>query len=70
MNDLVECRSESEYAERPVALTWEGSRLEIDEILTRWRSPNGKHFRVRTNDLRVFDLWYNEAEDTWEVVQQ
>lgn len=61
MSDLVECHSGYTYAEKPVALTWEGQRLEIDAILAQWRTPEEKHFRVRTSDGGEFELVYREA---------
>jgi hypothetical protein len=66
---LVECRSDSEYAERPIALHWQEQRLEIVEILSRWRSPAGKYFRVRTVDNQIFELTYNETADRWQIQQ-
>ena len=48
--DPVECHSGYEYAERPTALYWEGDRLEVAEILDRWRIPGAHCFRVRTAD--------------------
>ena len=42
MIDPVECHSGFEYAERPIALTWEGQRLEIAAIESTWRIPGGK----------------------------
>ena len=44
--NIVECRSDSEFAERPLALTWNGRRYEIAEIIARWRGPNEKGFRL------------------------
>jgi hypothetical protein len=67
--ELVECRSDSQYAERPLALTWEEQRLEIAEILARWQGPGEKGFRVLTTDKRVFELTYREVPDEWEVHQ-
>ena len=64
---LVECRSDSEYAERPVALYWQGQRLVIVEILSRWRKPDGKIFRVRTTDQQLFELTYDLSADRWLV---
>ncbi|RME86658.1 MAG: hypothetical protein D6770_11380 [Anaerolineae bacterium] len=61
----VECHSEFTYAEKPTALVWEGERLVIAEVLRQWRSPEGRHFRVRTEDGRVFELFYDEANDEW-----
>ncbi len=64
--DDVECLSDSIYAERPIALTWEGRRLEITEILARWRTPRERCFRVRTRDQAVFDLTLDET-DGWHI---
>jgi hypothetical protein len=67
MVESVECRSNSEYAERPLSLTWEGQRLEIAEILSRWRGPAEKGFRVQTTNGQVFELTYLEIHDEWRV---
>lgn len=65
--DLVECRSDSEYAERPLALVWEGRRFEIAEVLASWRGPGEKGFRVKTADGLAFELAYAELADEWQV---
>jgi hypothetical protein len=65
--DLVECRSDSHYAERPLALTWDGQRFEIAEILARWQGPGERGFRVQTSDKQVFELTYREVTNEWEV---
>ncbi|HET9908529.1 MAG TPA: hypothetical protein VFQ23_17905 [Anaerolineales bacterium] len=67
MIDTVECRSDSEYAERPLSLTWEGARYEIAEIVARWRGPAERGFRVKTTDGQAFDLTYRELPDEWIV---
>jgi hypothetical protein len=69
MAAIVECRSEHEYAERPVALTWQGQRLVVSEILARWRTPGEKRFRVRTVDGQIFELAYVAADDEWRIHQ-
>ncbi len=66
---LVECRSDTEYAERPIALYWQEQRLEIVDILSRWRTPEGKRFRVRTADGQLFELNYDQVENLWEIHQ-
>jgi hypothetical protein len=65
--ELVECHSGYIYAERPTALRWQDSRLEITEILARWRIPGGRRFRVSVEDGRVFELFYGELYDEWRV---
>jgi len=67
VGELVECRSDSEYAERPLALVWQGERLEIVEILASWRAPVGKGFRMVTQNSQTFELLYFQPEDTWSV---
>ncbi|MFZ5820329.1 MAG: hypothetical protein ACOYYJ_10535 [Chloroflexota bacterium] len=65
--EAVACLSDVEYADRPLSLAWEGQRLEIAEILARWRAPGEKGFRVQTADQQVFELTYRELPDEWEV---
>ncbi|MEW5869199.1 MAG: hypothetical protein AB1894_07995 [Chloroflexota bacterium] len=69
MAELVACRSNAEYAEHPIALSWEGQRLEIETILARWRTPEGKFFRVSTQDGRSFELLYQQTADAWQITQ-
>jgi hypothetical protein len=64
---LVECHSGYEYAERPVALTWEGRRQEIEAVEASWRIPGGKRFRVRTTSGERFELFYGELYDEWRI---
>ena len=67
MSELVECHSGFAYADRPLALTWEGRRLEITRILAEWRTPQENHFRVRTSDGREFELAYSQTMDEWQI---
>jgi hypothetical protein len=67
MSELVECHSGFTYPDRPIALTWEGQRLEIARILAEWRTPEKIHFRVRTADSREFELEYSHITDEWQV---
>jgi hypothetical protein len=66
-DELVECHSSYTYAERPVAFRWEDERLEIVEILARWRIPGALCFRVNVHDGRVFELFYGELYDEWRI---
>jgi len=65
--DAVECRSDSEYADRPLALTWQGQRLEIAEVLASWRGPGEKGFRVKTADGQAFEVAYRQGPDEWQI---
>ena len=69
MTELVECHSGYEYAERPMAIHWQGDRLEIDLITNRWRSPDGKHFKVQTIDGQIFEIFYDAASNEWNILQ-
>ncbi len=74
MTAIVECHSGFTYAERPTALTWQGLRLEIVEILSQGRTPQAKWFRVRTAQGSFFELSHLEAEsqglsdNDWKIV--
>jgi hypothetical protein len=65
--ETVECRSDTEYAERPLSLIWQGQRYEIAEILARWRGPAEKGFRVKTENGFAFEITYQEFSDDWNV---
>jgi hypothetical protein len=65
--NIVECRSDTEYAERPLSLRWQGYQYEIAEILARWRGPGEKGFRVKTTNGFAFELTYQEISDDWHV---
>ena len=64
--DLVSCRSDYSYAQRPVALQWEGQRLDI-YVEAEWRTPDGRRFRVNAGDDRRFELVYRELDDEWQI---
>ncbi len=70
MTDRVECHSDQTYAERPRAFYWQDQRLEVAAILSSWRTPQGKHFLVRTPQDQVFALFYDEHNDTWDVASR
>jgi hypothetical protein len=73
MAELVECYSGSTYGEKPTALTWQGKRFIILEILSQGRTPQAKWFRVQTEAGDLFELSYNEAtraspcEQVWQI---
>ena len=65
----VECHSEFEYAQRPVAFRWQGERIQIDEIVSQWRTPTGKSFQVSTEDGRAFKIIFTEHTEQWDIRQ-
>ena len=65
MPESVECYSGVEYPERPTAVAYQGRRLEIAQVIQAWRIPEGKRFRVQTEDMQVFELLYGESEGDW-----
>ena len=67
MTDPVECHSGYTYAERPVALQWEGRRRAIEEVLDHWRTPGGICFRVKTTEGQIFKLYFNEMFEEWHI---
>ena len=66
--ETVECRSDTQYAERPLSLIWQGHRHEIAEIIARWRGPGERGFRVKTVNGQAFELTYQEFSDDWHVL--
>lgn len=67
MAEQVECRSDLEYADTPLAFFWQGQRLEIEEVIARARTPRGKVFRVVTVGSGSFELTYDEVAEEWRI---
>ena len=63
----VNCYSGRTYAERPISFYWNGQEHTVKRIEGEWREPGERHFRLRTEDDRLFDLCYYENADTWLV---
>jgi hypothetical protein len=68
MTVLVECYSGDRYAQRPVAVHWQGRRLEIRKVVHSWRTPYGLGFDVIVADSSRLQLLYDEEIDVWRVV--
>ena len=68
-SELVECHAGYTYAERPTALLWDDKRLEVIDIIESKRTPEGRFFRVRTEENKAFTLSYDELSDEWSVNQ-
>jgi len=67
MSDVV-CHSGFTYAERPIAFWWGEERFEVSAVEANWRTPQGKGFRVRTQQGLRFELFYDEHNDEWEII--
>jgi hypothetical protein len=53
------------YPERPRAVHLHGEWHAVAEVLQRWRTPEGIGFQVRTANMLVLNLLYNEGEQRW-----
>jgi hypothetical protein len=67
MPDLVESRSDLNFADTPLAFYWEGQRLKVESILARWLAPQGRGFRVKAGGSQVYELFYDEVEEEWHI---
>jgi hypothetical protein len=67
MDVVVECYSGYTFPQRPKAIFKDNERLEIETIETEWRNPQGKFFRVKMIDGSIFVLFYDEANDNWQI---
>lgn len=65
--DRVECRSDHDYAGRPLAFYWQDQRLEVTEVLVQFRTPNGVSYQVQTGGFGIFKLDYDTNTDEWSV---
>ncbi len=70
MNNLkVNCYSGHTYAEEPRSFLWEDIEYEVQEIEKAWQEPGKRYFRVRTENNKLFQLYYNETEKQWSLIE-
>jgi hypothetical protein len=67
MDDMVECYSGVEYAQRPVRFSWQGTHRTVRRICAERRIPEGKQFDVVDEEGGNFLLTYEAARDCWTV---
>ena len=63
----VECHSGFTYAQRPLRFQWLGEWQEVENIFDQWKTPTGAGFKGSTTVHMVFELYYHEDLDQWEV---
>ena len=56
----VECYAGYRGEEEPRTLRIGGKRVELVEILDRWREPDGRRFRARGEDGAIYLLRHNK----------
>ena len=70
MNNLqVTCYSGHTYAQRPESFLWQGTEHGVQRVEREWQEPGERHFRVRTEDNKLFELCYNEHHDHWSLIE-
>jgi hypothetical protein len=65
----VECYSGHTYAGSPRSFELEDIRYEVRAVEKEWLEPGERHFRVRTQEGGLFELWYVESGDEWFVIE-
>jgi hypothetical protein len=61
----VQCYSGASYAERPIALIWQGSQYKISSVLSSQFTPSGKRFEVVLENGCTISLYYQTNSDLW-----
>jgi hypothetical protein len=67
MSDPIEFHSSYAYAQRPIVITWEDERVQVKMVLSEWRTPEGKYFRIQAEDERIFEVLYNKDIENWQI---
>jgi len=65
----VNCYSGHTYAERPQSFLRQGKEYKVNEIEKAWQEPGKRLFKVITDEGKLFELCYNEAEDQWSGIE-
>lgn len=63
----VETYSGARLHERPRRFLWQGTWLEVREILASWQTPDHLTFKVLADDGRTYLLRWHRLRDTWDL---
>lgn len=67
MKIRVECHAGYRGEETP-RVVWMGARrVEVEEVLDRWLSPDHRYFKVRTTDPAICILRHDGGTWEWEL---
>ncbi len=63
----VVCYSGRTYADRPASFVWQGKKYDVKQVEKEWLEPGERHFVVKTEDEKRFEICYHEREDSWSL---
>ena len=61
----VEAYAGGSYPERPTAVWWQDQRLEVEQVVRSWRTPDGLHFLVEIEKIGRVELIYHYQDGWW-----
>ena len=64
----VECYSGFCWEETPRALWFGSKRIEIEQLLDRWISPDHRYFKIHTVDKDLYIIRHDPNAWRWELV--
>ena len=64
----VFCHAGYRSDEYPKSILLHGRHLEIERIVDAWQSPEGRWFRVRCEDGRLYLLFWSRTTADWSLV--
>ena len=65
----IQCYAGHRGEEEPRAFDLGDRRIEVMEIIDRWRSPEYRYFRVQAYDGGVYILRHDETAGEWELTE-
>jgi len=65
----VACYSGYTCAGCPQSLEWQGRDYRVERIISAWQEPGERHFKIRTHDNNLFEIWYNDVQKQWLLIE-
>ena len=63
----VEAYAGASYPERPTAVWRQDQRLEVEQVVRSWRTPDGLHFLVEIEKIGRVELFYHDQDGGWKI---
>jgi hypothetical protein len=63
----VDCYAGYRGEQTPRALSLDGQRIDVDEVIDQWLGPDHRYFKIRGDDRHIYIIRQDTGSGEWEL---
>lgn len=67
VSEIVHCHAGWRYPEHPISVFWDSAWVEVEQVLTEWKTPEGIVYCISTKEGKQLKLIYYLERDGWVI---